>query len=136
MKMHYLDKLFLYTVGIIVLFIGVAMLWNSAHQNYMLDWQWVMPCIVITSVMLVTMYFIGFLIEKRFAFFSLIFKSVGMISLSWFILQQVSNTVAFTTPFSLYDNFFHHVDQKMGFHLLNIIKLARDNHAVFEIILF
>ena len=116
------DVIFLELVGFTFLLIGAALLWNKTHAQYYVDWQWINPFFISAAGMFALYYFFGLWITKTFPYFSIILKSIGMIFLTWMLLPLL-NTAAFTTPVStLYDVFFNHVDQQMGFHFLRIMQ--------------
>ncbi|MCX7121489.1 MAG: phosphatase PAP2 family protein [Gammaproteobacteria bacterium] len=101
--------------------------WNSLHQNYYLDFQWIAgvpgALFIIASVLIYTT---TIFTQEFYPKTTLICKSISMLYISLSIMET-ANTAIFTTPFPTHDYLIRHLDRMIGFHLTPILQITHDH---------
>ncbi len=129
------DKIFLLLATLTLFLISTALFWNNTHRQYTVDLQWINPPVINAFGTCLMYYIAGFAITNRMPYASNILKSIGMICFSWLLLFML-NTAAFTTPFStLRNDFFNHLDHRLGFHLLTILQWVQGHPTLQSILI-
>lgn len=118
------DLFFLSLCFSVIVLASIVFLWNSFHQDYYLDFQW-MGGIQgkYISLFFWTLYFFIIFMRPSPTIFTVALKSMAMLFMSLDVME-LANTAILTTPFATHDLWIVHMDRLLGFHLLPILKVV------------
>lgn len=128
-KIKHDDLFFLSLCFFVILLASSVFLWNSLHQHYYLDFQWIggIQGNYIAGFFC-ALYFFIILMRPSSLLFTATLKSIAMLFISLDVME-LANTAILTTPFVTHDLWIVHIDRLLGFHFLPILQLVHAHPA-------